>query len=105
MKTSLFISFGVALAFSGAEAWAGDVEAGGERYSENCVNCHGKTGRGMASFPALEGREHAYIAERLRTYRAKEMVGPNSAIMMSLVEDLSDDEIDNLAAYIATSFP
>jgi len=100
---------GVALATfaSGAaatETVAGDIAAGEKRYKANCINCHGNSGQGMASFPAIKGREASYIAEKLEIYRAREMVGPNSAIMMSLVRDLSDDDIANLAAYIADRF-
>jgi cytochrome c553 len=100
---------GVALAASASgataeETPAGDPAAGETRYNVNCVNCHGKAGQGMASFPALQGREAAYIAEKLETYRAREMVGPNSAIMMSLAQDLSDADIANLAAFIADRF-
>jgi cytochrome c553 len=83
---------------------AGDVAAGERRYKVNCGNCHGKQGKGMASFPSIEGREAAYIADRLQSYRAREKVGPNSAIMMSLSSDLSNQDIANLAAYISTTF-
>ena len=83
---------------------AADVAAGEKRYNANCVNCHGNGGQGMASFPAIKGREASYVAEKLETYRAREMVGPNSAIMMSLARDLSDDDIANLSAYIAERF-
>ena len=102
---SLLPAMGVALmlAASGAHA-EGDVAAGEARYGQNCVSCHGKTGKGMASFPSLAGRETDYIADRLTTYRAREKVGPNSAIMMSHAAELSDAEIANLAAYISTSF-
>jgi cytochrome c553 len=82
----------------------GDAEAGEKRYKVNCVNCHGKQGKGMASFPSIEGREAAYVADRLQSYRAREKVGPNSALMMSLTQDLTDAEIANLAAYISTAF-
>jgi cytochrome c553 len=97
---------GVALAVcAGATGTqAADLAAGEKRYNVNCVNCHGKAGQGMASFPALKGREAAYIAEKLQTYRAREMVGPNSAIMMSLSSDLTDEDIANLAAFIADRF-
>lgn len=86
------------------EAPAGDVEAGMARYQENCVNCHGKEGKGMASFPSLAGRDAAYIADRLRAYRGKEKVGPNSALMFSWAGPLSDEEIANLAAYVSATF-
>jgi cytochrome c553 len=83
---------------------AGDVVAGEKRYLASCVNCHGKTGKGMASFPSIAGRDVGYISERLTAYRAEKMVGPNSAIMMSQAEGLSDADIANLAAYISTTF-
>lgn len=93
------------LVCSTGQATGGEVAAGQKRYQVNCVNCHGRAGQGMASFPALNGREAAYIADRLSTYRAREMVGPNSAIMMSLAGDLTDDDIANLAAFISARFP
>ncbi|MGF1660721.1 MAG: c-type cytochrome [Rubrimonas sp.] len=94
-----------AMGLAAVEARAGDVAAGEARYRVNCVNCHGKTGKGMASFPAIKGRDAGYLASRLTTYRAKEKIGPNSAIMMSLTSELSDEDIANLAAYIASAFP
>jgi cytochrome c553 len=105
MKTARILTLGMAIALVTGQAQAADVAAGEKRYYVNCVNCHGKNGKGMASFPAIQGRDAAYIADKLTTYRAKEMVGPNSALMMSLTEDLSDADIDNLAAYIAATFP
>lgn len=92
------------LILAAAEVRAGDVAAGEARYAENCVNCHGTAGKGMASFPSIVGRDADYIAERLTLYRAREQVGPNSAIMMSLTGELSDADIANLAAYISGTF-
>ena len=97
------LALGVAEALGG-DAVGGDAVAGKERYLVNCVNCHGAAGKGMASFPSIEGRDADYIAERLIQYRAREKVGPNSAIMMSLAAGLSDDEIANLAAYVSATF-
>ena len=93
-----------ALALSVEASRAGDAAAGEQRYNVNCVNCHGRAGKGMASFPSIAGREADYIADRLRQYRAREKVGPNSAIMMSLVAELTDEEIANLAVYVSTTF-
>ncbi|MEM6490032.1 MAG: c-type cytochrome [Pseudomonadota bacterium] len=109
MKRSLLLTMTLplilALALGATAARGGDTAAGEERYAVNCVNCHGRTGKGMASFPALIGRDADYISDRLLQYRAREMVGPNSAIMMSLAADLTDEEIANLAAYVSTTFP
>lgn len=100
----VLFAFSVTFALGTAEVHAGDVEAGKKRYFVNCFQCHGKTGKGMASFPAIKGRDAEYIHDRLTKYRAREKVGPNSAIMMSLAKDLSDDDIDNLSAYVAATF-
>ena len=104
MKMPLLLAVCASLALSVAEARGGDAVAGKERYLVNCVNCHGAAGKGMASFPSLEGRDADYIAGRLTKYRAREKVGPNSAIMMSLTGELSDDDIANLAAYVSATF-
>ena len=104
MKMPLLLTIGAALTLSLTVAQGGDVAAGEKRYLVNCVNCHGKNGKGMASFPALKGRDAEYIAGRLVKYRAKEQVGPNSAIMMHLATDLSDEDIANLAAYVSETF-
>ena len=104
MKMPLLLAVCASLTLSAAEARGGDAVAGKERYLVNCVNCHGAAGKGMASFPSIEGRDADYIVDRLNQYRARERVGPNSAIMMSLAADLSDDDIANLAAYVSATF-
>ncbi|MGF1501551.1 MAG: c-type cytochrome [Paracoccaceae bacterium] len=100
----IFFAVGATLALGAPTAEAGDVAAGEARYNVNCVNCHGRTGKGMASFPPIRGRDAAYINDRLSKYRAREKIGPNSAIMMDLTKDLSDADIANLAAYVAETF-
>ena len=104
MEMRLFFAIATctAFTFSLAEAREGDATAGEARYSETCVNCHGPSGKGMASFPTLAGKDADYITDRLITYRAGETVGPNSALMIPMARDLSDDEIANLAAYLST---
>lgn len=104
MKRLHLLAICAAVALGASEAQAGDVAAGEARYAETCVTCHGNAGKGMASFPAIVGRDADYIASRLTQYRAKEQVGPNSAIMISWAVPLSDEEIANLAAYISTTF-
>jgi cytochrome c553 len=104
MKKLKMLAICAVLAVTASEATAGDAAAGEARYAQNCINCHGSTGKGMASFPALIGRDADYITGRLTSYRARERVGPNSAIMMSWASKLSDEEIANLAAYISTTF-
>ena len=104
MRKLQLLAVCIAVAVSASDAHGGDAAAGEARYAESCVTCHGRAGKGMASFPAIVGRDADYIEGRLRQYRAREQVGPNSALMMSWAETLSDDEISDLAAYISTAF-
>ena len=77
-----------------------DKAAGEIRYNESCVNCHGKAGKGASSYPKVSGKEISYTAEKLRAYREGIKQGPNSALMIMMAKPLTDEEIDNLAAYL-----
>ena len=81
-------------------AKSGDIKAGETRYAQNCGNCHGPAGMGLASYPKLKGKEVPYLVDRLKTYRAGTKVGPNSSLMIMMAQPLSDAEINNLAAYL-----
>ena len=43
---------GFCLLFSNS-ALCGDIDAGEARYAQNCGNCHGPAGMGLASYPKL----------------------------------------------------
>ena len=81
-----------------------DLSAGGELYQSVCRNCHGPTARGMASFPKLAGHDAQYLSTQLAEYRAGQTLGYNTALMAPHAKELSDQDILNLAAYIATEF-
>lgn len=104
MNRQMLLITGTALMLGFAPAQADEIAAGEGLYAESCVSCHGSAGRGMASFPSIAGRDADYIAKRLKQYRAGERVGANSALMAPHAADLSDDDIDNLAAYISDEF-
>lgn len=104
MKRQIPLIIGTALVLAMAQAQAEDISAGEAIYTESCTQCHGSSGRGMASFPSIAGRDADYIAKRLRQYRAGEQLGPNTPLMAPMATDLSDDDIANLAAYISTTF-
>lgn len=94
-SVSIVVSF---FCFNFAES--GDIKAGEARYAQNCGNCHGPAGMGLASYPKIKGKEVSYLVDRLKTYRAGTKVGPNSSLMIMMAQPLSDTEIDNLAAYL-----
>ena len=83
-------------------AFSGDIAAGEARYAQNCGNCHGPAGMGLASYPKICGKEVPYLIDRLETYRAGTKIGPNSSLMIMMAQVLSDEEIANLAAYLSS---
>ncbi len=84
-----------------AAGGAGDVAAGKTRYA-SCAACHGMNAEGQGMFPKLSGQSVADLASKLKKYRAGEQVGPMTAMMAPNASGLSDGDIDNLSAYIAS---
>lgn len=80
-----------------------DPVAGEARYQESCINCHGPAGKGVASYPKISGKPTLYTKEKLEAYRAGIKLGPNSSLMIMMAMPLTDQEIDNLAAYLETA--
>lgn len=76
--------------------------AGAAKYTASCASCHGAKGQGMGTFPKLAGLSADTVKSRMATYKAGKQVGPQSAVMMPIASMLSDTEVDNLAAHIAT---
>lgn len=90
--------------FSAGQAVAHDISAGESVYQKDCKTCHGPTAKGMAVFPKLAGNSADYLVSRLNKYRAGESVGPNTPLMAPIAKKLSDEDIANVAAYIAATF-
>jgi cytochrome c553 len=77
-------------------AEAGDIKAGRER-AERCSICHGLDGLSkIAEAPNLAGQNERYLIAQLSAFKA----GDRKNEMMSIViQELSPDDIENLAAY------
>ncbi|QGZ64827.1 c-type cytochrome [Paraburkholderia acidisoli] len=84
----------------------GDPAQGHAKFAA-CVACHGADGRTPTSpgFPRIGGQNPAYVAAALRAYRSGERNGGMAAMMQPMAKPLSDQDIDNLASYIATLGP
>jgi cytochrome c553 len=85
-------------------AWAdGDVEAGIEK-ANTCMGCHGIPGYSNAyptyKVPKIGGQPPAYIAAALKAYRSGER--PHGT-MHAQAASMSDQDIADIAAYIATA--
>ena len=80
-----------------------DIVRGDALYS-SCAICHGEQGEGGHLFnaPALKGLPASQVASLLKVYRKGTEMGPNSYAMIPQATHLSDADINNLAAYIAT---
>lgn len=71
-----------------------------------CLACHGPSGAGNPgpAYPALAGQHPRYTADLLRRYRDGQVYGKGdraNAVMAGVAQQLTDEEIDALAAYIS----
>jgi len=68
-----------------------------------CSACHSPTGNGNApaGFPALSGQHSEYTLQQLKSFRAGERTNDFSAMMRTVVERLTDRELEALASYVS----
>lgn len=64
-----------------------------------CGSCHGGKGNStIAANPKLAGQHEAYLAKQLTNFKSMER---NQAIMSGYTKTMTEDEIRNVAAYLA----
>jgi len=90
----------VLLAAGPAQA-GGDAASGGALASMDCIDCHGEYGEGIDDAPALAGMGEAYLVEQLQAYKSGERTD-EGGIMGMTVEELSEQDMANVAAYYAS---
>jgi len=88
------------LMVSGA-AQAGGDPAKGKELSVDCVDCHGENGLGDADNPAIAGLEEAFLVKQMQDFKSGARPDKEDAMLM-YVEDLSDQDMADLAAYYAS---
>ena len=68
-----------------------------------CSACHSPTGQGNApaGFPALGGQHAEYTLQQLKDFRSGVRQNDTSSMMRSIVERLTDRELEALASYIS----
>lgn len=90
------------LAFSATSAFAAkpDIEAGKAK-AVVCQACHGADGNAGTDpqYPRLAGQYRDYLARALHEYKKGERKNP---IMAGFVTTLSEQDIENVAAYFAS---
>lgn len=99
MNRSVVIAFAVLAAACGRGFAAGDAAAGRNKASA-CTACHGLTGvSSNDSWPNLAGQKRTYLVKQLKAFREGVRTDP---LMSPMAKPLSDEDIDNLAAYFST---
>lgn len=79
---------------------ASDIEAGKAVADKVCSSCHGADGNSeIPTYPKLAGQYESYLKQALMDYRAGNRTNP---IMAGFATTLSDDDINNVAAFFAS---
>lgn len=91
---------------------ASDVVARGRELALNgawdrqippCFKCHAEGGRGVAPhFPPIAGQHAAYTMHQLQAWKKGARANDPQQLMKATAEQLTDDEIRAVAAYLAT---
>ena len=80
-----------------AQAEAGDAKAGRAKAEAVCGVCHGVDGLAkIPEAPNLAGQSETYLTEQITAFKSGER---KNEMMSVVVQDLSDTDIENLAAY------
>jgi cytochrome c553 len=84
-----------------ADASAASIDAGRSKVAEVlCTMCHLGGFTGQNEIPRVAGQYPQYIAKQLHDFRSKTRTN-DAGNMTSVSQNLSDDDIRNLSAYIA----
>ncbi len=97
-RTAIIFSI-LALGFSlQVQAKSGNAEAGKAK-SATCAACHGEDGvSATPTFPNLAGQYSDYLYHALKDYKSGKR---KNAIMAGQVQNLSDEDMADLAAYFS----
>lgn len=90
---------------------AADLEAGKAAFIKyTCASCHGEDAKSSTSpeYPILAGQHRDYLVHALNAYKRGQAGAPTTsnvrknAIMGAMVTQLSPDDIENMAAWLAS---
>ena len=91
---ALSLSISASLAFAGGDAAAGKARA------VICMACHGTEGISVNEiWPNLAGQKVGYLVKQIKAFRDGKRQDPT---MFPMVQSLTDQDIDNLAAYFSS---
>lgn len=97
-------SLSIAVALMSANGvMAADIEAGKNKAASSCVSCHGAKGiSNKEQWPNLAGQKKNYLVKELKNFRDGKRTDP---VMSPIAKPLTDEEIENLAAYYSSLTP
>ncbi|HTP93524.1 MAG TPA: cytochrome C, partial [Xanthobacteraceae bacterium] len=81
------------------------VTKGGDGKTLPCAICHGQTLKGLGDVPPIAGRQANYIVRQLFMIQDGSRSGPSAALMKQVVENLTIDDMLDIAAYTASREP
>lgn len=97
----LFMLLVAAMAAPAAMA-AGDASAGQEKAAA-CAACHGQDGNSPSGeYPSLAGQGAPYLVKQLQEFKSGTR---NNPIMMGMTAGLSEQDMEDIAAYYAKQTP
>jgi cytochrome c553 len=103
MKRALTTISILAMALASGTVMAGGNAAAGKEKSTVCASCHGPTGDSTnPQFPKLAGQYEDYIVRALSEYKSGARKNP---IMKGFAAGLSEQDMENLAAYFSSQKP
>jgi cytochrome c553 len=88
----------VVLGVVGPAHAAGDVQAGKVKAAA-CAACHGANGQGVAPNPPLVGKSETQLIQALKDFKSGKR---DNAAMKGMASPLSDQDIENIAAFYAS---
>lgn len=82
------------------------LAAAGKIFAEKCEACHGPAGRApQEGFPLIAGQKQAYVVAQMKDMKTGARANGQSEAMKPFVDELSDADIELLAAYVAVQDP
>jgi len=90
-----------ATAMTASAVQAGGDAARGETLAIDCADCHGQDGKGDDEVPAIAGLDTAYQVEQLKAFKSGERTDEEETMLL-YVEDLSEQDMADLAAYYSS---
>lgn len=78
------------------------VTTGGGGKTTACVGCHGTNLQGQIDIPGIAGHSPVYLARQLYSFKNDVRKGPMADIMKGVAENLTDDDIISIVAYVST---